>query len=145
VKRVRLKNSDVEYIKLRSHYKYQLADTYSFQTEIYPAEDIVLDGKCLCGANRVFIILSATGFLTIYQGYSWDGCSGPTIDTPSNMRGSLVHDVLYQLMRSGKLNREYRKYADLLFKNICLDDGMDRIRAFYYHQAVRWFAAGATK
>ena len=50
-------------------------------------------------AKTAFIQLTAKGKLTIKRGYAWDGPSGPTIDTKTFMRGSLVHDALYQLMR----------------------------------------------
>jgi hypothetical protein len=75
---------------------------------------------------------------------AWDGPSGPTIDTKGFMRGSLVHDGLYQLMRDGLLDHEeYRKDADLLLKAICLEDGMSRFRAWYVYHGVRLFAGSA--
>lgn len=47
--------------------------------------------------------LTKSGTLHIYADYEWDGPSGPAIDTNSFMRGSLVHDLLYQLIREGHL------------------------------------------
>ncbi len=79
------------------------------------------------------------GVLVIEKHYAWDGPSGPTIDTPSFMRGSLVHDALYQLMREGLIDRRYRKYADELLRKICLEDGMNKFRAWYVYRAVRIF------
>ncbi len=80
------------------------------------------------------------GVLTISVGYAWDGPSGPTFDTKNFMRGSLVHDALYQLMREGAIPRKhYRKYADQLLNIICLEDGMSKFRAWYVYRAVRMF------
>ena len=75
------------YIKYRSGYKYQLVEEYQVRVSLIPENDIKTD----------FIELSTEGMLIIKKGYAWDGPSGPTIDTPNFMRGSLVHDALYQL------------------------------------------------
>ena len=62
------------------------------------------------------------------------------------MRGSLVHDALYQLMRLEELDyKTDRKYADQLLKNICREDGMSAFRAWYVHRLVRAFGEGAAK
>ena len=59
------------------------------------------------------------------------------------MRGSLVHDALYQLMRLSALDyKVYRKRADEILKEICLEDGMWSFRAWYVYQAVHLFAGG---
>ena len=80
------------------------------------------------------------------MGYAWDGPSGPTIDTKNFMRGSLVHDGLYQLMREGLLaHEEYRKSADDLLRDICVEDGMSKFRAWYVHRAVRISGGKSTK
>jgi len=87
-----------------------------------------------------FIQLTAKGKLTIKRGYAWDGPSGPTIDTKTFMRGSLVHDALYQLMRLKRLDyKKHRRQADDLLKRHCLLDGMSRFRAWYVHKFVCWF------
>jgi len=79
------------------------------------------------------------GELLVRKHYAWDGPSGPTFDTKSFMRGSLFHDVLYQLMYNGQLDKKYRKYADQLLRQICREDGMNRIRAWYVYRSVRAF------
>ena len=83
------------------------------------------------------------GWLTVKKGYAWDGCSGPSIDTKTNMRGGLVHDTLYQMLRDGYLpqGHGHRKFADKLFKKILLQDGMFILRAEYYYFGVRKFGA----
>lgn len=86
-----------------------------------------------------FIQLTTKGKLTIKRGYAWDGPSGPTIDTKTFMRGSLVHDALYQLMRLKHLDyTKHRRQADDLLKRHCLQDGMFRVRAWYVHKFVCW-------
>lgn len=122
-------DSQACYRKLKK-YKYQLMRDYTTSVEIKLEKNIVMD----------FIILTADGRLTIKNRYAWDGPSGPTIDTRSFMRGSLVHDALYQMMREEHLDyKEHREYADDLLKKICLEDGMSRFRAKYVHWALRKF------
>lgn len=79
------------------------------------------------------------GFLIISQGYAWDGASGPAIDTPSIMRGSLVHDALYQLIREKHLPQSFRKRADQVFREICKEAGMGFWRRNWVYLAVRIF------
>ncbi len=118
------------YRKLRK-YKYQLMHDYTIDVEI---DDLGED------VDTNFIALTTAGVLTVKNRYAWDGPSGPTIDTRSFMRGSLVHDVLYQLMRGKYLDyKKHRKYADELLKNICLKDGMLKFRAWYVYKIVRMF------
>ena len=80
--------------------------------------------------------LSVHGWLHVYAGYAWDGPSGPTIDTRNAMRASLVHDVGYQMIRLGLLPRDTRLQWDDELKRLCLEDGMSRFRAWYWHRAV---------
>lgn len=115
------------------NYKYQLMDDYVHQTDIKPGQDI----------NYKFMSLDANGVLTARKAYAWDGPSGITIDTMNFMRGSLVHDVLYQMMRLSALDYQvHRKRADEILREICLEDGMSWFRAWYVYQAVRWFGKG---
>jgi hypothetical protein len=55
------------------------------------------------------------------------------------MRGSLVHDVLYQLIREKHLPLSYRDKADRLLQQMCKEDGMWAIRAWYVYQGVSTF------
>jgi hypothetical protein len=122
-------------IRYRKGYKYQLAEDAEIYVDIYPVHDIETD----------WIALSFAGRLTARTGYAWDGPSGPTIDTPDSMRGSLFHDALYQLMRLGLLDQKYRPIADKLLHDICIEDGMNHLRAALWKMAVEDFAAGAAK
>lgn len=115
-------------------YKYQSMEDYTVKIDIKPEKDILFK----------YMSLSTEGLLTVKQGYAWDGPSGPTIDTPNFMRGSLVHDVLYQMMRLSALDyKKYRKRADEILKEICIEDGMSSFRAWYVYQAVQIFGVKA--
>jgi hypothetical protein len=57
------------------------------------------------------------------------------------MRGSLVHDALYQLMRLGHLDPAVdRVAADKTLRVLCLEDGMWSVWAWLVYYGVRWFA-----
>ena len=89
------------------------------------------------------MLLFNDGELTIKIGYRWDGPSGPTPDTKTFMRGALVHDALYQLIRMNILPKGFRGTADRLLRDICRKDGMNRLRAWWVYSAVRLFAKNA--
>ena len=116
-------------------YKYQLVESEATQLN---ADFIDIQ------AQNEFVIL-VCGCLLVKEGYAWDGASGPAVDTVTFLRGSLVHDALYQLIREGALPRSFRRAADSLLRDICIEDGMGWLRAWYVYRAVRWFAAGACK
>ena len=122
-------------IRYKGGYKYQLVEPYVDRVPIHPAVNIA----------TLYISLSTEGELEIGLGYAWDGPSGPTIDTKDFMRGSLVHDVLYQLMREGWLSREeWKEPADRLLRKMCIEDGMWRLRAWWVYIAVAKFGRYAT-
>jgi hypothetical protein len=82
------------------------------------------------------------GKLIIGKGYAWDGPSGPTWDDKTNMRGSLIHDALYQILREGAFEGRafVREHADELLRDICIEDGMNKLRANVWCFMVRHFA-----
>ncbi|WP_078124387.1 DUF1353 domain-containing protein [Leptospira alexanderi] len=124
------------------NYKYQLVKPCSFQTTIITNTPIQIG---ITGV-KVFVNLNREGLLNIDAGYAWDGPSGPTIDTKTFIRASLIHDALYQLMREEKLDRiKYRENADQLLRKICLEDGMNFFRATYVYKFVRWFGESSAK
>ncbi len=90
-----------------------------------------------------FIQLTADGRLAVFPGYSYDGPSGPSIHTPSFMLGSLFHDALYQLMRDLLIPCHVRLLADQLLREVCLEQGMWKSRAWWVYRAARLFAAEA--
>lgn len=113
-------------IKYRSGYKYQLAEDYAVQTDI-KGQSFTLE----------FFNMTADGVLEIFKGYAWDGPSGPTFDTANFMRGSLVHDALYQAIREGYLPRSLRDAADRELQKICIEDGMTAARAWWVYTGVK--------
>lgn len=125
----------IAFIKYREGYKYQLAENYFINTNIRPEQDLETE----------YLRLAKTGLLLIKNGYAWDGASGPTIDTKSCMRGSLVHDALYQLMRLGLIDSCNRDYADELMRKICIEDGMWKIRANIWWKFLDRFAGFAIR
>ena len=120
----------MECIAYKAGYKYQLKARYAVQIDIRPAAPIDME----------YLGLTTDGILTVKKGYAWDGPSGPTIDTLNFIRGSLVHDALYQLMRERRLDEEtYREPADRLLQKMCMEDGMSTLRAWWVYQGVHLF------
>ena len=119
----------MQYIRYSEGYRFQLEADYQHQTALRPAQQ---------GGNR-FVRLGVDGLLTIAAGYAWDGASGPAINTPTILKGSLVHDACYQLIRLGVVPLEQRDIADQLLREICLSDGMWPVRAAWVYQAVHLF------
>jgi hypothetical protein len=115
--------------KKRRDYKYTLAEPYLFETQWLNAPEVYTQ----------YIQLNQHGQLQISAAYSWDGASGPMPDFHSIMRGSLVHDALYQLMREQHLDLSFRAAADQLLLNICRADGMNPLLAHWVHFCVRCF------
>jgi len=119
----------MECITYKAGYKYQLKEPYVVDVGIQPKEGIETD----------YLALTVDGILTVKKGYAWDGPSGPTLDTANFMRGSLVHDALYQLMREGHLDGGcHREAADRLLQRLCREDGMSALRAWWVYLGVRF-------
>lgn len=95
-----------------------------------------------------YINLMPNGVLYIQDGFLF-GPSGPTIDTEGIMRGSLVHDALYAMLRSGKLigrlaredgildHDDLRMTADKWMRHLCYQDGTPEIRCNWIYDALR--------
>lgn len=106
-------------IRLRKGYKYSLWDTYCVQLPLIIGYEV---------DHRLFK-LDKQGWLTIHEDYPWDGASGPTWDSASTMRGSLVHDALFEMIRLGFLPASEIHNANLELWRICVEDGMLSVRA----------------
>ena len=121
-------NNSIQYKK---GYKYQLVEEYSIITNIKVNKEV----------KDSFINLQTDGLLIISSGYAWDGPSGPVLDTKHNLRGALVHDAFYQLLRKGVWNLDecesVRKSADVIFRKICIEDGVFKLIAYIYYWGVR--------
>ena len=121
-------------ILYKEGYVYVLAAQYDDVIPLRPPENIKTD----------FVVLLKNGYLAIHKGFAWDGPSGPAIDTANFMRGSMVHDSLYSLMRSWHLPTTFKDQADVLLREICIEDGMSSVRAWWVYAAVKTFAGRAT-
>jgi len=110
-------------------YKYEVASAFSVALP---------DGlACDLGWNSEYLQISGCD-LSIKPGYCWDGSSSIAIDSDKDMRASLVHDALYQLMRMGILDyKTQRKAADELYRDMCVEDGMWKVRAWWRYKAIR--------
>ena len=117
-----------------NNYKYQLVEDFSFRISIEGFE-----------VNHPFIKLDKQGNLTVKKSYAWDGASGPTIDTRNAMRASLVHDVLYQLLRLELITQDQVKPVDQLFRKMLVEDGMSAFRAWYWYRGLRLANGKAAK
>lgn len=120
-------------------YKYELQGRYEHPEPIAIRPDIAVD--------HPFMTLSTEGRLTVEDKYAWDGASGPVPDTSDVMRASLVHDALYQMIRTGLVPRDggrNRKRADAVFRDTCIADGMSPAKATLLYHGLRVFGAPAT-
>jgi hypothetical protein len=116
-------------IKYRNGMKYQLVEESVQKLRFCPPSEV----------RTEFVIFEADGTMRNPAGYAWDGPSGPTRDDETNMRGSLVHDSGYQLMRMGLLPESFRDLFDAEFKHMCIEDGMSALRAEMYFEGVHLF------
>ncbi len=150
-------------IKYKNGYKYQLTEKwtcilkgYSFSSKQKTCKSAFLEFRpakksdktksvCLIEINNSKKNSKNRSYcLIIERGYAWDGASGPTtgINTHEIMRGSLVHDALYELMRHEFLDHEQdRPTADQILYDFCIRDGMLKINAECVHNAVKLFGA----
>jgi hypothetical protein len=115
-------------MKYKAGYKYQLAEKCRIKTSIRPGKEI----------KTKYASLDLLGNLTMEEGYASDGPSGPTIDTKTFMRGAFAHDALYEFMRKDLLSQKWRKEADKELRRICIEDGMNPIRAWWVYKGVRF-------
>jgi len=113
-------------IEYKAGFIYQLHADYKTKLSFNPPKAI----------KTPRISLSQTGQLEIKRGYAWDGPSGPTFKTKTFMRGSLIHDALYQLIRMGELPMDFRRTVDAELKKDCLKDGMTKLRAWWVDKAL---------
>jgi len=114
-------------IAYQGDYKYQLQETY--YVLLPQLKDYRFDAD--------YVSVGDYGMLMVKNKYAWDGPSGPVLDTKENMRASLVHDALYQLMRLEWLPTSFRKTADEIFRDICVEDGVTRWRAWTWYYGLR--------
>jgi hypothetical protein len=85
------------------------------------------------------LTLNENGKLTCATGYTWDFGSGPAIDTPDMVYGSLAHDALYDMAQHHSWDAVpyTRREADKYFKDLLKEAGMGWFRRQYVYWAVR--------
>jgi len=123
------------------HYKIFEHDKYNYiVTKDYSLMTNVIDQT----VEHAYFELRSDGYLTIKKGYAWDGATH-AIDTKDILRGSLVHDALYQMLQEKlipKDEKQFNRYFKLANKEllaICKEDGMSWFRRTYIYYAVQWF------
>jgi len=141
---------ELEYREL-DDYKYQVKKAVLIQT-------LVKRAAC----KTEFIELREDGLLIVQPGYAWNGSNWSS--DKHAILASLVHDVLYQLMRMYLLSRFlYREPADASYRDIYIAEGLTsiaagkkrgvakaiaerwvRIRAGVRYKGLQWFGEGAT-
>lgn len=87
--------------------------------------------------------------LCVMSKYAWDGASFTPflwLGTPTAwLTPSLVHDALYQLIREGLLDRQYRAAADRLFREMLLAREVWPVVAWVAYWSVRVFGNFAVR
>ncbi|MCP4127354.1 MAG: hypothetical protein GY753_09860 [Gammaproteobacteria bacterium] len=111
-------------------FKYQLVEDESYQTKIF-GQDV----------DQEYYTLSPSGLLTAKAGFAWDGCSG-SIDTSTNKRGGLFHDIGCLMVARKELPLMLMVDINNMFYELLLLDGMFTLRARWHFLAVEMHFAG---
>lgn len=119
-------------IQYKKGYKYQLHTDYRFKVNIPISREFKSD----------FLDCDLIGNVHVKKGYAWDGATC-AIDTDTFMRGAMIHDVLYQLIREGSISQSYRTKADEILDIVLEYDGMGLFRRFYVKKALALFGSKA--
>ena len=114
-------------------FKYQLDEDENIQTNVLGFE---VDTK--------YYSLNKEGILTGKAGFAWDGCSG-SIDTDTNMRGGLFHDILCLMIARQEIPYTEMSKSNILFSDILTLDDMVGVRRWWHYKAVVKRFAGNTK
>ena len=123
-----------ECVEYYEGYKYQYASDYVFEIpEGFPTNVEFKSEYIEIKGDRV----------KVKRGYASDGPSGPTIDTPSFMRGAFEHDPMYQLLRMGVYPPECRIFADRGIIARAKKSGMWFPRRWWTYAGLRYFGANA--
>lgn len=115
------------------NFKYQVAEDAELDL-VYEFPDVEFEWFSVKGKK-----------IYIKKGYAWDGASGPTIDTKDTIIASLIHDCLYQAMRLGLLEQDWRKEADKELRDQIIKADGNCLRAVAWYYAVRMFGKNSAK
>ena len=117
------------YYKKRKKWKYVLQKDYTCQA------DIPVDELC----DLAFLKLEKNGNLTIKKNYAFDGATGLIFTPKSLIKGSLIHDALYQLIREKKIDIKCKKIADEILAQNCIESKIPKIFVWLVSLGVRLF------
>lgn len=139
---------ETRHIKYTDGYKNILEEDAMFYTGITLDKDFVTEK----------VIHFKYGFMLIRAGFGSDGCSGPTIDDRTNIRGGTAHDGGYYLLRHG-FPSKYKVVFDQMLKRLIEEDAefvyknknfarirkwfFKKVRSNYYRIAVEKFGDSA--
>jgi hypothetical protein len=94
--------------------------------------------------SDIYYSIDPNGVLIVKKGYAWDGASG-AIDTKTNIRASLLHDALCQMIGNDELPIQALSDANRLYRDICLADGMSKFRAWLEYKAIKFYFRNGVK
>ena len=79
------------------------------------------------------------GKLSLKKGFTWDGPSGPAIDTANTLLASCVHDALYEIIDKGILYGNARLSADKIYRRLLKVNGVVWWRRMVHYIGLRLF------
>lgn len=121
-------------MKYSEGYKYVTRSDGCYQCKfIAPGRFIILRTY----SGRILATLSETGLLVWGEFYAWNGANFPAPELKSSRRGTLVHDILYQMMRLGLIDRLIWWHpANKELQNCMIEDGAFKATAYLYFKGV---------
>lgn len=108
--------------------------TYTLDAK-YQAQTLVMSHN----AQNQDCTLLPNGKLVLNRGFTWDGPSGPAIDTANTLIPSALHDALYGLIKMGELDKGQRKRADKSYRDSLKTWGVKGWRRFSHFRGVDLF------
>lgn len=143
---IELRKGDARRTMFGRKYKYLVMEEYVVELEhTYPTVTVYRQSRLQEEAGPLPMYRFDGNRLVVYPGYSWNGASGPAVDTRSSMAPSLMHDCAYQSIRMGRLDQDYRKAADSDFRELLRFEGMGRVWSRVRYWALRAFGRCAAK
>ena len=118
-------------IKYKEGFRFYLADDFF----------ILIEGLPDVAVLETYKMSLSNGSLRISRGYMWDG----PWKNKKMIRGFLVHEALYQLIRLGYLDYSWRLKANAVLCKILVADGVFRGFAFLIKKFFDVFGSVASK
>lgn len=115
--------------------KYFLTEKYAIAID-HPALSGAGEIKKMIGCRECGKLTYEDKVLTLHAGFEWDGATGVP-DSDSVFVASLVHDALYMIVERAQYNKNHFKIADIIFRDICIAEGMRKFQAKMYYQGLQ--------